>query len=537
MADEYDVIVVGGGHNGLTTACYLAKQGLSCLVLERNELLGGGAMTQDFPGAPGYRHNTHAQMMMWLEAGPVYQELELERHGCEIVPLEVQAAHVFQDGPPLLFYRDIDRTCETIARYSKRDAETYRQISEQAGAAAPMFLISLFNLPAPPSVQSAALEGDVEGLEFLRMQMSTPDQVVDEYFESDQIKAFLLSQVLQVASGTDRHGAGGWPFSLIGLEHHPAFGMGVAKGGTIAVADALRNYLEQHGGKAVTGAHVDRILIEGERATGVRLSDGTEFRANQAVVAGAGHWQLVFDLVPAEDWPEPEGPEFVNAIHRFRPDELAIFTTHLALEERPHWEDADEYPELDETVCVFWGLEDPEMVRSQVEDVRAQRLARHPGGATCTHTVADPTLNPGGGHSSFVWQMSVYDVDGDAQAWDRGRSEEFGEQIIATWRKYAPNLNGDNIRATVHYSPLDLERRTISMYEGSMSMGDLSQDQMGSFRPAPGWADYRTPVSNLYVSSGTGHPMGGVMGAAGRNCATVLAEDLNLERWWPDFSG
>ena len=314
--------------------------------------------------------------------------------------------------------------------------------------------------------------------------------------------------------------------------------MGVAKGGTNSVAKAMIKNLEANGGSVRNLSQVEKIIIENGEATGARLQDGTEIKASKAVVCGAGHWQLVFSLVDPADWETTDHPRaatFAPAIERFRPDELAIFTTHLALEEPPHWIGADEKPEIDEAVCVFWGLENAQDCYSQVEDIRAGRLNKVRGGAACTHTVADPSLNTNGKHSTFTWEMSVYDVEGDGQNWDR-LEEEFGEGMITAWREYAPNHTEDNIIGRVHDSPLDLERRTPSMYKGSMAMGDVTPDQSGPFRPAPGWADYRTPVGNLYVSSGTCHPMGGIMGAAGRNCASVMFEDLGLKRWWPDFS-
>lgn len=534
MADSYDVVIVGGGNNGLATAGYLARSGLSVIVLERRDIIGGGAMTEDFPGAEGWRHNTHAQMMMWVRNGPMYSELELEENGLEMVPLDPQVAVVYREGPPLVIYRDIDQAADYISKsINKHDGEAYRELARAAVDAAPMGLMTFYNMPSPPSTASTALEGSREGLQFLREMMSTPERVLDDYFESEQMKALFLQQVLQSGSSTAKFGMGRTPFNLMGLEH--LWGMYVAKGGTNSVAQALVKSLESHGGKVVTGVHVDEILVEDGRATGVRTSSGDVIQANKAVVGGAGHWQLVYNLVPEEVWGEA-GASFVHGVKRFKPDEMVIFTTHLALNEPPSWKAAEHNPDVNDTVCVFWGLDTVEEARSQVDDCHAQRPNRIHGGAACTHTVADPTLNPSGGHSAFTWEMTVYDVNGDAQTWDDIK-DEVGREIIESWREYAPNLNPDNIVADVHYSPLDIERRTISMRAGSMILGDASQEQQGYFRPTPGWSDYRTPIENIYVSSGTGHPFGGVLGAAGRNAAGVIAEDFGVERWWPDYYG
>ncbi|MCZ7528792.1 MAG: FAD-dependent oxidoreductase [Acidimicrobiia bacterium] len=195
MAADWDVVVVGGGNNGLTTGAYLSRAGLRVLVLERTEIVGGGAMTEPFPGAEGWYHNTHAQLMMWIKNGPMYSDLELERHGLEMVPLDPLIAMVYRDGPPLCIYKDLDRTCQEIARFSKHDADTYGELARTAMAEAPLGLISWYNLAAPPSTAPLALEGSREGLEYLRQLNTSPERLVDDYFESEELRSLLLANV------------------------------------------------------------------------------------------------------------------------------------------------------------------------------------------------------------------------------------------------------------------------------------------------------------------------------------------------------
>ncbi|KAA0233912.1 MAG: putative thiazole biosynthetic enzyme [Acidimicrobiales bacterium] len=534
MSGDWDVVVVGGGNNGLTTGAYLARAGLRVIVLERNEIVGGGAMTEPFPGAPGYFHNTHAQLMMWIRNGPVYSDLELDKHGLELVALDPQMAMVYREGPPLCIYKDVDRTCESIAAFSKQDAQTYKDLAESAIAESPLSLISFYNVAAPPSTAPLVLEGSREGLEYLRQLTTSPERMVDDYFESEQLKSLLLANLPQGGSTTNRMGMANMTFLVIGLCH--LWGMHCAVGGTNSVAKALINVIESNSGRVLNNTHVDQILVEGGRAVGARLANGEEVRAGRAVVCGAGHWQAVDHLVPREQWgSDPDSVAFVHGVDRFRIDDAALFTTHLALSEPPQWIGSEHNPDVNRTLAVYWGTDDTPELKRQMWDVTEHAVPTVHGGLACTHSVADPSINPSGGHSTFTWLPTAYEVDDDPSHWDALR-EEVGQALLRRWQSYAPNLSGDNVVATVHYTPLDLERRTISMKGGSMMMGDHSPDQMGMFRPVPGWAHYRTPIESLYVSAASCHPFAGVNGAPGRNAAEVIVSDLGVDRWWPEYS-
>jgi phytoene dehydrogenase-like protein len=534
VSQDWDVICVGGGNNGLTTTAYLARAGLRCLVLERSEIVGGGAMTEPFPGAPGYMHNTHAQLMMWIRNGPMYADLELERYGLEMISLEPQLAMVYREGPPLVVYKDIDRTAESIAAFSKADADRYRDLANLAVAEAPLGLFSFYNLAAPPSTAAMVLEGSREGMEYLRQLQTSPERIVDDYFESEQLKAYLLAQLPQGGSTTNRMGLGNFVFLVLGLTHN--WGMHCAKGGTNSVAKALIKVIEAHGGSVLNNSHVDRVLVEGGRAVGVRLAGGEEIRAGRAVVAGAGHWQLVDHLVDEAEWgTDPDSRAFFTGVKRFRIDDVALYTTHLALKNPPEWVGSQYNEDVNRTLGVYWGTDDTKLMKRQMWDCTEHIRPSVMGGLACTHSVADPSVNPGGGHSTFTWMPAPYELDDNPANWDEINAE-LGEQLVAEWRRYAPNLTDDNIVARVHYSPLDLERRTISMKGGSMMLGDCSPDQMGAFRPVPGWAHHRTPIESLYVAAASCHPFAGVNGAPGRNAAEVIVGDLGVARWWPEFS-
>ncbi|MCZ7528791.1 MAG: NAD(P)/FAD-dependent oxidoreductase [Acidimicrobiia bacterium] len=329
-------------------------------------------------------------------------------------------------------------------------------------------------------------------------------------------------------------GLGNFVFLVIGLFH--LWGWNVARGGTNSVARALIRVIESNGGTVLNRSHVDRVLVENGRAVGALLANGDEIRAERAVVCGAGHWQLVDHLVPRDTWPDdPDSQAFVRGVDRFRIDDAALFTTHLALREPPQWIGSEHNPDVNRTVAVYWGTDDTPTLKRQMWDVTEHVRPSVPGGLACTHSVADPSINPSGGHSTFTWEPTCYEVDDDPKSWDE-ICEEVGQELLREWRRYAPNLDDGNVVAAVHYSPLDLERRTISMKGGSMMLGDCSPDQMGPLRPVPGWAHHRTPIESLYVSAASCHPFAGVNGAPGRNAAEVIVGDLGVARWWPEYT-
>ena len=269
---------------------------------------------------------------------------------------------------------------------------------------------------------------------------------------------------------------------------------------------------------------VRRILVEQGRAVGVELADGRTVEAKRAVASNVEVRPTMLQLVGSELL----DPGFSDKVRRYKSDAIVLFTPHLALREPPRYAAADLNPDVDRCFAVGWGIESTEDLESQFADARLRRVASRLGGMSFAPTVLDPSQAPPGAHTALVWQLTSYHLR-DA-TWDDLR-EEFGARLVEAWRRYAPNLTDANVLARFYYSPVDIERHNPSMVEGGAVHGDITPDQMGPFRPVPGY-NYRMPIERLYLCGGSTHPMGGIIGACGRNAATVLADDLAIERWW-----
>jgi phytoene dehydrogenase-like protein len=299
---------------------------------------------------------------------------------------------------------------------------------------------------------------------------------------------------------------------------------GLCVGGSRELAEALARALVEAGSEIHVEAPVRRIVVEGARAAGLVLEDGRVVEARRAVASNVEVRPTMLELIGDAHL----DPEMARKVRRYKSDAIVLFTPHLALNEPPAYVAAEQNPDLDRCFAVGWGVESTEDLESQFADARAGRLPSRPGGMSFAPTALDPSQAPAGKHTSFVWQLTTYHLRG--HSWD-GVKSALGDELLAVWRRYAPNMTAENVLGRYDYSPVDIERTNPSMVEGSAVHGDITPDQMGAFRPIPGY-NYRMPIEGLYLCGGSTHPMGGIIGACGRNAATVLADDLGIERWW-----
>ncbi|MCG8310783.1 MAG: NAD(P)/FAD-dependent oxidoreductase [Cytophagales bacterium] len=525
MANEYDVIVVGGGHNGLTSACYLQKAGKKVLVLERLEKAGGGVWTEEAT-LPGYKHNLVSLFHGILHLGPVYKDLELKKYGAKYVWPDAQVAAAFTDGRCLVFYRDLDKTCKEIARFSEKDAETYRQLATNFqvivdNMIAPWF----FNPPQPNSLAAMAMEGSVEGLNMLRMQLSSPKNIVNELFESNELKSFLLAFIKEFGGSPDTYGFGVFVPMMLGETHEP-HGWAICEGGSENLAKAFVNCLEDHGGTVKTNAHVKRIIVDDGKATGVELEDGSVIYANDIVLTNLEPHQTFLELI-GEDKLEPS---FINSVKRFRHEESILFTTHLALDEPLKWKCAEFNPDVNRCLGVLL-VDTPQELYDDFAEINKQQLPEYPRMFTAYPSAIDPSQAPEGKGTAIAWQYVPYHLRGKgAEGWDEVR-ESFSQRCIDVWSKYVENMD-EAILKTFIMSPKDTENKWISMVQGGFNHGEMTQDQLTAFRPFVECKPYKTPFTNLYMCGASTHPSGSVGGACGYNAVQVIAEDLKLKKWW-----
>jgi phytoene dehydrogenase-like protein len=530
MAERYDVVVVGAGHNGLTCACYLAKAGQKVLVLETREVVGGGCATKEV-AAPGFRHNFHSNFHGIIHMGPVYRDLELERYGARYVWPENQFGHVFPDGRALVWSRDLEETVRRVARFSKRDAETvrelahlYRRVLDEG------FIPAMFSAPGPPSEDFAGIEA-LGGAELARHFLTTPNHLARSLFESPEVQTWIGFWVAQLAGTGDVFGLGAnYPVMLAGSTE--PYGWAICEGGSVRLAEAMAAHLRDHGGNVRVDATVRQIEVRDGRATGVVLDSGERIAVGGTLVSNLDPKHTFLELVGEQDLPSEFGP----LVKRWRYDVMSMFCIYLALDAPVRWKAAADDPAVERCFAVSM-CEDLSVLDDNASDCRLGIPPRRPGLFSVHPSLFEPSLCPPGKEACFVEQIAPYELrEGGAQAW-ADRKEEYADVVLERWREYADGLDADDVVGRYISSPIDIETVMPSMKHGDWNHGEMSQDQLGIFRPWHEHPPYRTAFENVYLCGASTHPGGSIGGACGYNAAGAIAGDLRLQAWWTEPAG
>ena len=520
---SYDFIVIGGGHNGLACAAYLAKTGARVLVLERSANVGGGCHTAEAT-LPGFKHNLCSVVHTHIPLSPVYRDLELERHGVRYVYPEHLRGTIFPDHRSIVMYREPERMAAELAKFSARDAQTFRQLyDDYAEFIDSTYLPLMYSPPLAPSLQTAQLEQSEEGRTLLQWQASTPVQLLNEFFESEEVKVHFLARMTVLGFAPDQFGQGWIQLFRILKAEAP-----ICVGGSQQLAVGLRSALEAAGGAVRTGAEVKRILLRDKRAVGVELKDGSRVQAAKAVITNVEPKKSFLGMVGEEVLPS----SFATRVKNYHSRGRSLMVLHLALSEPPQYRAAAANPPVNLAFS-------QEMFGASVEDqVRAYQeislgiAPRREMLQITLPTLFDPSQAPAGKHTAVVWQYAPYSVAPEGpQGWKQKR-EEYAAHLLELWRSYAPNITQDKILGMTIQDPTDTERLNDNLVNGVDVVGDMTPDQMGYFRPFAGWSSYRTPIEGLYMCGGYCHPGGGVHAGAGHNAAGVIAEDCRLKKWW-----
>jgi phytoene dehydrogenase-like protein len=524
VSSRYDAIVIGGGHNGLVTAGYLARAGWRVLILEQRPVVGGACVTEEV--FPGYRVSTAAYLVSLLQAR-VVQDLELKRYGYQVFPKNPAYFSPFPDGRCLFMYRDLRRTCEEIGKFSSRDAERYpvyeRFLGRLASVVQPLLLQTPPNLPPRSIAEWVALAHlgrrliampRAELAALLKMLTGSVREMLDRWFESDQLKVALATDgVIGANAGPAT------PGTAYVLLHHVMGGVdgerglwGFVKGGMGALAQALADSAQARGAEIRTNAEVAHVAVEDGRAVGVVLRDGREYRA-RVIVSNADPKRTFLGLVGRQLLPAG----FAEQIESFR-CEGTSFKLNLALGELPSYTafpGTKTGPQHRGTTHLCPTMD---YLERAWDDAKYGRPSHEPMLEITIPTVYDPDLAPSGKHlmSIFV-QYAPYRLrDGD---WKQ-RKDAFVRREIEVLADYAPNIH-TAIEGVHALSPLDLEQE-YGMTGGNIFHGELSPDQLSSLRPVLGWARYATPLPGLYLCGSGTHPGGGVSGAPGHNAAREI---------------
>ena len=524
MTSKYDVIVIGGGHNGLVNAAYLARAGKRVVVCERRHVLGGAAVTEEV--FPGFKFSVASYVVSLLRP-EIIRELDLPRHGMEILPLDGTFTPM-PNGDYLWRVNDHAKTRLEIARHSKLDAEAYDEYGK-AMIEMGRFVKPILSMTAPDPT-SLALKGLTDLLSLARrfqklppedkynqvqlMTMSAAD-FLDQWFETDVLKATMsASGIIGTFLGVRSPGT-----AYVLLHHYMgeidgAFrSWGLVRGGTGAISNAIGSAAREAGAEIRTEAPISKIIVENGRATGVALENGDEIRAN--VVSSSVDPRLTFmKMVGSENLPG----DFVEDVGRYK-FRGSSGKVNLALDALPNFKCLPgSGPHLRGAVSISPSVD---YMERAYDDAKYGRYSRQPYIDIVIPSLTDPSVAPPGKHvmSCFVQYAPYHLKEG---TWDEKR-EEFGDTVIDTIAEYAPNMRDIILHRQV-LTPLDIERK-FGLSEGNIFQGELSLEQLFFLRPVPGWSQYRTPIRNLYMCGSATHPGGGIMGASGLNAAKKILSE------------
>ncbi|MBN43508.1 MAG: hypothetical protein CL573_08495 [Alphaproteobacteria bacterium] len=517
---NYDGIIIGAGHNGLTTAAYLSRSGQKIMVLEANPEIGGGTATEE-PTLPGYRANLHANFFMGLSQAPLMHDLELQRFGFSYLEPEVQQAGVFRDGSCVVIHKNLDKTCDSLARFSKHDADTFRELHHRYVVELRPLLLSLtYNAPLSPDQLRDRLSGP-KAKELLSHAKHDLFSVVSEYFNDDRIKTLFTSYMHVIT--TENEPGSGMVFPGIFAN---VTGFTLPVGGAIAYPLACARIVTAGGGAVRTNARVREITTSGSRATGVVLDDGTTITADRFIASSIDTPTTV--AMTGRDFFDDD---VIGKLDNWHWGNHSLVTLHLALKQAPIYKARDFDPDIDAAFNVFFGMEDLDEVRSCFRDCERNRFPDVLMGNGACNSAFDPSYAPTDRHSAFWWPFAPYATDGDPTNWDAKR-EHYTRRVLDVWREYAVNLGDENVEARYLYTPLDIARQNTNMVQGAVRMGAYIPDQLGVNRPHPCLSGTRTPVEGLYIcGSGVGNG-GGMNGAPGYIAANAIVDDLGLTRDW-----
>jgi phytoene dehydrogenase-like protein len=518
MSELFDVVIAGAGHNSLITAAYLARAGLSCLVLEARSQIGGDTSTEELT-LPGFRHDTCSTTHSIFLDSPVWrdQELPLAEYGLEYIQADPASHVVFPDGAYITQWVDIDRTCEEIARFSKRDADAYRKMLAEWRTAAPYFSKIRYNPAGWSAPLAELLTGHPQGNIWLRRQALSAWDIIDGTFEDWHVKAWMIWFAEGTLQPAERPGTGTLAYSFVSGRQRN--GWVIPKGGSVSLPLALRRIIEAHGGTILTNKPVSRLLLEGGRCVGVETEAGEQFRARHAVVSTI-HVKHLVEMAPAEVW----GESFLYGVQTFKAGR-SLFASHYATSEPPMFK-----VDGGTLAVVASGVAQTAERQLRVSRDFADGVASldQPTLLVLTPSVKDDLRTPEGRHVIKILSAQPYELREGPERWDEIKMEVAAANLEEL-RRYAPNLTGDKILASAIYSPLDLERFNRHNWHGTCHGGDLDPAQTESFRPVPGYGQHRMPIPGLYQTGATTHPGGSVTGGPGRNAAMVVLKDLGRE--------
>lgn len=540
--DRFDAIVVGAGHNGLTAACYLARAGLKVMVVEKNDWIGGAAVSRSLHEGWTYSNCSYVCSLLRRE---IVRDLELTKYGLQVIPYEGGATFT-PDGDYFAYHSDHDTLRREIGRHNPNDVDAYDRFSQtvirQCRFIRPFLLR---NAPDPTSlkprdigelmflVRKAHDLGARELAETLRFWTMSIGDFLDEHFESDLIKAHLAG------SGIIGTGLGVYsPGTAYVLLHHymgdvdGAIGSwGFARGGMGAISAALGASLEEAGGTIVTGSGIDRFLVQNGRVTGVALDNGDTYHA-PVVASNMDVKRTFLTHTDAADLPS----DYRRAVERFK-IRGSSGKLNIALDALPSFPAAPEGASfLRGDLHASTSLQELERA---YDDWKEGLWSSEPYFDMLIPSQIDPTMAPPGKHMMTVFvQYAPYDLNVDGvrsgENWTDSTRAAFADCVFDKIEQVCPDIRSRVVHAEIR-TPLDIERE-VGLTEGNIFQGELTFDQLLFNRPVPGYAQYDSPIEGLYIVGSSAHPGGGVMAAPGANAAREILRRLGKGKTLPGYA-
>lgn len=524
-----DVVIVGGGPNGLTAGAYLAKTGKKVIIVERRNELGGGVATEEATSVARSRHNVHAVYFMMVDYAPVYSDLELEtKYDLRHIYPSLQFAMPFPDGQCLFIHSDPEKTCESIARFSKKDAKSYRDLFSRSKRMVDEFIAPATYAPPLPALEAVSKMQSTElGREIMEFSEKSPRMVVDEYFENERVKAAFLYILCMWGLDPTQTGVG----YLIPLYINRSAGYRLVVHGSHTLPQEIHKVFLENGGKVLAPYHVNRIIVEDGEARGIELEDGPTIEA-EAVISTIDTHQTFLKLIGEDNLDK----EFVESTKSWLWEHWSLLGTHLALHEPPRFLAAENNPEINRALIYILGYETPEDFINHYEAIGRGENDGKIGFNCCFPSLHDPSQAPPGMCTGLLSQMAPYELkEGGSEKWyDIKFREEQAAKCIRILQKYAPNLTGDKIRAIYVSDPLGVENKYRDMVRGSIKQGQYHPLQMGYMRPNEHCSNHRSPIKNLFMGGCSTYPGGTVIFGPGYLAANAVAEDLGIAKWWQE---